>query len=244
MHGASDTLGKPLCSLFKHDSESKRLQASCSLDAVSRALAVELLLAAGFVNAIGEHGETLLHLIASGGCDPQCWEDTPDPFDLDSVHRLIHLSVCCGVKIEARDEMHSATALSWAAWFRCYVGLRAMLVAGADRDAIDIWGSTSAELALGRSHVRLEDLELDPQFTPPAIPVGAEEDVMCELRLLHGPWAESRARYAAAMDSLCMAKLAEIKFGLALPGSARLLIARFAMQFECWTPVTLPIVGE
>ena len=42
--------------------------------------------------------------------------------------------------LEARDDHHGATPLSWAAWFGCREGLRALLAAGASPDAEDSYG--------------------------------------------------------------------------------------------------------
>ena len=103
---------------------------------------------------------TTLHLVASGGCDPQRWDDTPKPLEAPILHRLVRIILSAGGYLEARDNHHQATPLSWAAWFGCHEGMRAMLMAGANRDAEDgyMYGSTARWTAHKRSGVDLDVL--------------------------------------------------------------------------------------
>jgi len=70
---------------------------------------------------------TALHLLASGGCNGSDWNEDPQPLPYGYMRRLVHLLASVGADLEAKDRLHQATPLSWAAWFGCFDGVRCML---------------------------------------------------------------------------------------------------------------------
>ena len=70
---------------------------------------IELLLCLG-LSPDGEAATRmgLMHMLASGGCEPDVWDDTPDPLPPSLQRRLLALCALCGAHIELRDRAHRA----------------------------------------------------------------------------------------------------------------------------------------
>ena len=239
--------------------------------------AIELLLAAGmdadglYPSHAGEHpsdAETnvygLLHLLASGGCDPDMWEDTPVALPAALQSRLIRWCVRLGAHVELRDSIHWATPLTWSCWFSCRAGAMAMLGVGANRDALDRYGTTSRALAAHRAHVDLDEV-LDPdaptldekeELPPPHHQsdehlLSRRRDVVANgraaLRRVHAGWAEEEARIDAARGARGAAKACDVVLdGRMLPGPALQAVADALLLegFVLWPPVTRAVVAE
>ena len=200
---------------------------------------VELLICMGYVpdsdvthgddgsGAAGVHAG-LLHLLASGGCDPDVWNDVPHPLSAPLQKRLLAVCVLAGANVELLDVTHGATALGWACWFGCLDGARALLSLGANKAALDDYGSTPHENMLARHGVALDELHTEPgaaspgadpeddsddeatvggaYWRPPTAAGRARQQAhldairehLQKLRALHAGWAEAKARAASA----------------------------------------------
>lgn len=269
--------------LLGHTARSRQWRTANGLvSAPSVACALELLLAIG-LDADGysppmyaaEHPSdahapdySLLHLLASGGCDPHTWEDKPEPLPAPLQHRLIRWSVRLGAHIELRDAAHWATPLSWSCWFGCRPGAAAMLGVTANRDALDRYGSTSRTLALERARFDLDDLldsasptlEDCEELPPPNPRQGGGDPTIVELRRervagsraalrnVHAGWAEEQARIDAALGARWAARACDVALdGVMLPGPAMQAVADALLITGCaklWPPVTRAVVDE
>ena len=205
---------------------------------------------------VGETRMSLLHMLASGGCQPDRWDDRPVPLEAPLQWRLIHLCVGCGADVERPDENHEAGPLGWACWFGCVDGATAMLDVGADPSAEDAYGSTPRTNAFGRHGLDLDDKlrqehERERRAWLLPNPKG-ERDEICRnrmrLRRAHAGWAEEEARGAAAIGARwsTMACEAVTTGEQILPGPALQVIANVLMReyFTLWPPVTVPMVCE
>ena len=213
--------------------------------------------------AIGGDGRpipSLLHLLASGGCDPDVWDDTPEPLPPALQRRLIRWCALLGGDVEVKDPTHWATPLSWSCWFDCEHGARSMLCVGSNRNATDRHGLTSKILARQRTAFDLDDL-LDPTAQTIAKPASTKECTPEErearhkqietnrdkLKGVHAGWVEESARMESAWGARMAAKACDaILEGKMLPGPALQAIANELMtrHFALWSPTTTPKVSE
>lgn len=227
----------------------------------SVACTIELLLAMGMPPDGCARGTPtdmgLLHLLASGGCQPYVWDDTPAQVMHDvALARVMRLCAVCGADVELEDVHHEASPLGWACWFGSPAGARFMLQVGADMHAQNTYGSTPDQDSMAR-HEWLLPLRLgewtdnfpdsDPQF--PSLTLldrqTAEENVLA-LRRVHGQWAESESRVAAALAASAVGQACEALTQRMLPGPALQVVANAVMVqlVVLWRPVTRPVVME
>ncbi|CAJ1377429.1 unnamed protein product [Effrenium voratum] len=92
----------------------------------------------GLANAAFEGGVRPLHLVAAGGGTLR----DPDRLTTARAQTLLPLLLGAGAELEARDELHGATALGWAAGNVCLAGLSCLVGLGADVEAEDHYGMT------------------------------------------------------------------------------------------------------
>lgn len=207
----------------------------------------------------------LLHKLASGGCETDQWDDRPRPLPPALQHRLMTACALLGADIEMREQSHAATPLAWACWFGCEPGIRAMLSLGADRGAVDAYGTNPRFNALSRHQLVIDDIESTwPESFFANMPtVDSNRSVypgeVCRrylatwsnlrrLRLLHAGWVEEEARTAAAIGAqfAALACLAVSDGRLSLPGPALQAVGDALMRyhFRLWAPMTRPVVTE
>ena len=195
----------------------------------------------------------LLHMLASGGCQPDIWDDTPLPVLVESqLSVLVALCTICGADVELADEMHGAGPLGWACWFGSSSGCHAMLVAKANGDARDAYDCTPFDNALRHGWNAGELLQ---RVTPGRRDFFPRREILaCQttranvlaLRRAHAQWAEADARMASALTAYNAARACEACIGRTLPGPALQAVADASMPhyFTCWRPVTQPVITE
>ena len=154
------------------------------------------------------------------------------------IRRLAHLLCRCGADLDARDELHGATPLGWAAWFGCTVGCRILMEAGADPLAGDMYGTTPAQNALRHGldlHTMVGEHHIRAATRVPS--------AVAELATLHGRWAEAEARCEAVKKALAAQEwcAAATRGAMELPGPALDCIAFHAMEFDWWQPTSKPV---
>ena len=216
---------------------------------------------------------SLLHLLASGGCHPDRWFDVPRPLCVELQRRLLTLSVLDGANVELQDATHGSTPLGWACWFGCVEGARALLALGANKYAVDRYGSTPYENMASRHGISLDELEQKGHVSalrlPAALapfPLGGDDkqltswahkhderdrliiEHMKRLRALHAGWAEADARAAAAWGARMASRVCEHFTSSMLPGPALQAVGDALMSFDVWShrgrAFTRPVVAE
>jgi len=230
--------GDLLAILLSDGDVSSAFQAEYQIKAEKdRALVIELLLAMRF---LPKHRGTCtaLHYIAAGGCNGSDWGENPRPMTEPVMRRLIHLLCRCGVDIEARDELHGATALGFAAFFGCELGCRVLMEAGADPNAPDIYGSTPTQNAFSRHGFDLMTMVAEDHIGTLPVP-----SAPTELTRIHGRWAEADARCEAVKKALAVQEWCAVATSgrVALPGPALDRIAFHLMAFDLWPPTSRPL---
>ena len=197
-------------------------------------------------------------MIAAGGCDPDDWEDIPDPLPLPLQNRLLTLCTLAGADLERTDATHKATALGWACWFGCRQGANALVQLGADRHAQDVYHTTPVINAMMRHGWELSELTEPLPSTGAACGYTRQAADDAELRQpamwhefiamrrLHAGWSEAHARTVAAMGARLAAQACEGLTESILPGPALQAVADTLMRdtFKLWSPFTRPVIFE
>lgn len=203
---------------------------------------------------------SLLHMLASGGCQPDVEDDIPVPLHWVYQQRLILLCVLCGADPELTDTRHGATPLAWACWYGCRQGASAMLRVGADMNAMDYYAGTPRDYALDKGwedplmwhntvdtvqkHPPLPATQDDPPY--PGNPFSREaQEWRLELRCRYSS-IYSRIHSSAVVIIATMASRAcESITGKILPGPALQVVAEELLQtrFEFWR-LPRPVVKE